>query len=60
MRFLKWTAFALVASAVAVLPVAIWISESWGLIAATAGAVGLGLLVFVLSRRRDAPPDSRG
>ena len=59
MSLLRWLGFALVACAVAILPVAIWVSGNWGLIAATAGAAGLVLLVIALSRRREEVHDSQ-
>ena len=42
----KWVGFALVAVALAVLPFTVWISTRWGIVSATAGLVGVVLLVI--------------
>ena len=51
MNVLKWVGFALLAAALAVLPFTIWISGRWGIVSATAGLIGLTLLVIALPRR---------
>ena len=52
MGAVRWAGFALVAIALAVLPFAVWISARWGIVSATAGLVGLALLVVGLAGRR--------
>lgn len=42
----KWVGFALVAVALAVLPFTVWISAQWGIVSATAGLIGVVLLVI--------------
>jgi len=49
----KWVGFALVAVALAVLPFTIWISTRWGIVSATAGLIGVVLLVLGMSGSRD-------
>jgi hypothetical protein len=44
----KWIGFALVAVSVTVLPFAIWISGSWGLVSLTSGVIGAFLLMIGL------------
>jgi hypothetical protein len=51
MALARWVGFALVATALAVLPFAVWVSASWGIVSATAGVVGIVLLVIALPRR---------
>ena len=51
MAVAKWVGFALVATALAVLPFTIWISTHWGIVSATAGLIGVVLLV--IGRVRD-------
>jgi len=41
---LTWLGLALLAAALAVLPVAIWVSNKWAIVSATAGTVGLVLI----------------
>ena len=55
MSAVKWLGFALVATALAILPFTIWISARWGIVSATAGVVGIVLLVIGLAGRRDDP-----
>jgi hypothetical protein len=55
MGVFKWVGFALVAVALAVLPFTIWISARWGIVSATAGVVGIVLLVIGLARTRGDP-----
>ena len=47
MKAARWVGFALVALALIGLPVAIWVSERWGLILATLGTLGLVVLGLV-------------
>jgi hypothetical protein len=54
MNALKWAGFALVAAALAVLPFTVWVSARWGIVSATAGLVGLLLLVIGLASGRNA------
>ena len=51
MNALKWVGFALVATALAVLPFAVWISAKWGIVSATAGMIGVVLLGIALPKR---------
>ena len=51
MALVKWAGFALVATALAVLPFTIWVSAQWGIVSASAGAIGIVLLVIGLSGR---------
>ena len=44
LRWLRWQGAALIAVALAVLPVAIWVSSYWGFVSGAAGLVGLALL----------------
>ena len=70
MGAVKWLGFALVATALAILPFTIWISARWGIVSATAGVVGIVLLVIGLGGRRgelgpadpnvDVPPGPGG
>ena len=53
MNALKWVGFALVATALAVLPFTVWISARWGIVSATAGVVGIVLLTIGLTGRRN-------
>ena len=55
MRFAKWLAFLLVALALVGLPVAVWVSERWGLILATLGT--LGVVVLGLVSKLSSPDD---
>ena len=55
MVVVKWVGFALLAVALAVLPFTIWISTQWGIVSATAGLIGLVLLVIGLAGRRIEP-----
>ena len=48
----QWLGFALIAGALAVLPFTVWISARWGIVSATAGVVGIVLLVVGLAGRR--------
>src|SRR5689334_10770875 len=41
---LKWAGFALIATALAVLPFAAWMSNRWAIVSATAGVAGIVLL----------------
>jgi hypothetical protein len=52
MNALKWVGFALVATALAVLPFTVWISARWGIVSATGGLLGLVLLVIGLVHGR--------
>jgi len=52
MTILKWAGFALVVTALAVLPFTVWISAQWGIVSATAGLVGIVLLVIGFDGRR--------
>jgi hypothetical protein len=52
MGAVKWLGFALVATALAILPFTIWISAKWGIVSATTGVVGIVLLVIGLARPR--------
>jgi hypothetical protein len=45
MVVVRWVGFALVAVALAVLPLTVWISAHWGIVSATAGLIGVVLLV---------------
>ena len=47
----RWVGFALVAVALIGLPVAIWVSERWGLIFATLGTLGLVVLGFFVKKQ---------
>ena len=49
MNAVRWVGFALIAAALAVLPFAVWVSNSWAIVAATSGVAGIVLLV--LARR---------
>jgi hypothetical protein len=70
MNALKWVGFALVATALAVLPFTVWISARWGIVSATAGVIGIVLLTIGLASRRpeigpgdpnvDVPPGPGG
>ena len=51
MAVARWVGFALVATALAVLPFAVWVSVRWGIVSATAGVIGVVLLVISLPRR---------
>jgi hypothetical protein len=53
MGAVKWIGFALIA--LAILPFTIWISARWGIVSATAGVVGIVLLVIGLARTRGNP-----
>jgi hypothetical protein len=53
MAFVKWVGFALVATALAVLPFTIWVSNRWAIVSATAGVVGIALLGVALAGRRE-------
>ena len=44
MTAVKWLGFTLVTVALALLPIAMWISGWWGFVAGAVGLVGLGLL----------------
>jgi hypothetical protein len=55
MGAVKWIGFALIAVALAILPFTIWISARWGIVSATAGVVGIVLLVIGLARTRGNP-----
>jgi len=57
MKGVRWLGFLMVAIALIGLPVAIWISERWGLILATLGT--LGLVVLGLFARTGAGPEDR-
>jgi len=52
MGAVKWLGFALVATALAILPFTIWVSARWGIVSATVGVVGIVLLVIGLAGRR--------
>jgi hypothetical protein len=55
---LKWTGVLLLATGLAGLPVAIWVSERWGLIFATLGTLGVIVLgLFARSRSQAEPED---
>jgi hypothetical protein len=55
---LKWLGFLLTAVALIGLPVAVWVSERWGLIFATLGTLGVVALgLFARSRPRGQPED---
>lgn len=62
MAAFRWLGFALLAAALAALPFTIWISVRWGIISATAGMIGVVLLVIGLGRQRaelgPADPDA--
>jgi hypothetical protein len=53
----RWVGFALVALALIGLPVAIWISERWGLIFATLGTLGLVVLGLLAKQKSETKPD---
>ena len=55
MALVKWAGFALVAAALAVLPFTIWVSARWGIVSATAGLVGVVLLVVAFASARERP-----
>ena len=55
MKLAKCLAFLLVALALVGLPVAVWVSERWGLILATLGT--LGLVVLGLISKLSSPDD---
>jgi hypothetical protein len=58
MTLLRWAGAALVAGAIVMLPIAIWVSERWGIVAATTGLIGLFLLGIGFSgRRAEGEPD---
>ncbi|HXI36674.1 MAG TPA: hypothetical protein VNH80_07150 [Burkholderiales bacterium] len=57
MKAARWVGFALVALALIGLPVAIWISERWGLIFATLGTLGLVVLGLFAKQKDGAKPD---
>jgi hypothetical protein len=46
MAVFKWLGFALVAVALVLLPIAMWVSAWWGFVAGAVGLVGLGLLAI--------------
>ena len=46
---MRWLGGALVAGALAVLPMVVWVSNTWAIVAATSGVAGIVLLV--LARR---------
>ena len=56
MKFARWLGVALVGVALIGLPVAIWVSERWGLVLATLGTVGLVILGAVSRFARDDDP----
>ena len=49
---LRWAGFLLVAASLAVLPFAVWVSVRWGIVAATAGTVGIVLLGIAFAGRQ--------
>jgi hypothetical protein len=53
MKLARWLGIALIAVALIGLPVAIWVSERWGLILATLGTLGLIVLGAVSRFARD-------
>jgi hypothetical protein len=53
MKVVKWAGFALIATALAVLPFTVWISTQWGIVSATAGLVGV-VLLGIATRSADA------
>ncbi len=53
MNVIKWVGFALLAAALAVLPFAVWVSNRWAIVSATAGAAGIVLLGIALANRRE-------
>jgi hypothetical protein len=57
---LKWTGVLLLATGLAGLPVAIWVSERWGLIFATLGTLGCVVLgaAYAGSRAKSEPEDA--
>jgi len=50
-----WLGAILVAAALVALPIAIWVSERWGIVSATAGLVGLFLLGIGFAGRSKPP-----
>jgi len=54
---LKGFGLALLAAALGVLPVAIWVSNRWAIVSATAGTVGLVLLGLSFAGRRAGPDE---
>jgi len=44
---------ALIATVMAVLPFAVWVSNRWAIVSATAGAAGIVLLGIALANRRE-------
>jgi hypothetical protein len=54
MTAVRWLGFLMVAIALIGLPVAMWVSERWGLILATLGTLGLVVLGLV---SKLSPPD---
>ena len=57
MKAVRWLGFALIAIALIGLPVAIWVSERWGLIFATLGTLGLVVLGLLSKGKNGARPD---
>jgi hypothetical protein len=57
MTAVRWLGFLMVATALIGLPVAIWLSERWGLILATLGTLGLVLLGLFVKKPEDPAED---
>jgi len=55
MKTVRWLGVLMIATALVGLPVAIWVSERWGLILATLGT--LGLVVLGLVSKLSAPDE---
>ena len=51
MNAVRWAGFALIATALAVLPFAVWVSNRWAIVSATVGLVGIVLLVITTAGR---------
>jgi len=57
MKAVRWLGVLMIGVALAGLPVAIWVSERWGLIFATLGTLGLVVLGLVAKEKTGAKPD---
>jgi hypothetical protein len=57
LKAVRWLGFALIAIALIGLPVAIWVSERWGLIFATLGTLGLVVLGLFARESSRTKPD---
>jgi len=57
MKAVRWLGVLMIGIALAGLPVAIWVSERWGLIFATLGTLGLVVLGLFAKQKDGAKPD---